>query len=147
MASTLLYRHNSPIPALSSCVWMASTLLYRHGNFLSLRYPLVYGWLRPSCIGMATSYPCIILLCMDTFDPLVQASSPYPCTILLCRHGHPYLCTTLLYWDAGLGDRFFTGTGDRYRASSHEIDLQAFDHRILHATLSRSSQLIKSGSR
>src|SRR4028119_2177457 len=38
-------------------------------------------------------------------------------------------------------------TGDRYRASSHEIELQAFDHRILHATLSRGSQLIKSGSR
>ncbi|HEY9892121.1 MAG TPA: hypothetical protein V6D37_10015 [Candidatus Sericytochromatia bacterium] len=30
------------------------------------------------------------------------------------------------------GDRFSqTGTGDHYRASSHEIELQAFDHGIL----------------
>ncbi|MEW6498735.1 MAG: hypothetical protein AB1589_40480 [Cyanobacteriota bacterium] len=47
------------------------------------------------------------------------------------RHGKPYLCTTLLYWDAGLGDRFQIRTGDRTRTSSHEITLQAFDRGII----------------
>ena len=47
--------------------------------------------------------------------------TPYPCIILLCRHGNPYLCTTLLCWDAGLGDRFQTTTGDRILQTGRAI--------------------------
>ena len=58
------------------------------------------------------------------------------------RHSKPYLCTTLLYWDADLGDHFQIRTGDlrfaaalRYRSQEQAPTKLSYKHLTVESLL------------